>query len=485
MTDVPFTSAAVLAQQIRQGERSPVAVVDAYLDRIAERNDVTNAYVTLIADDARERARAIEQAIEDGADPGPLAGVPVALKDLFGFKAGVPATMGSAAVGEFVPEESAVVTERLEAAGAVVLGTTNTPEFGHKLVTENDLHGRTSTPFDPDRVSGGSSGGSAAAVADGLAGIAQGSDLGGSIRIPAACCGVYGIKPSFGRVPSAGRPDAFALDSPFASVGPLARTVRDAALALDVFAGPHPSDPHSLPAPASSTRYRDATDRAVDDLAVAYSPTLGLFDVAESVRDVTDDAVDDLASVVAHVDRTDPPYDGALSDLRYAFTQLSTVLFASLVDGLEHDGLIGDGDREKLSSSVQMLLQIGEGSDALAYKQADRPRTAFYDAVESVFAEYDLLVTPTAAVPPFEHGRDGPQDVDGEAVANPVLDWCFTWPFNLTGHPAASIPAGFVDGLPVGLQVVGPRHADETVLAASAALERVRPWHDAYPPGGE
>ncbi|WP_049999217.1 amidase [Halococcus sediminicola] len=481
MAEIPFASAARLAGEIRDGERSPVTVVDAYLERIAARNDLTNAYVTVIEKDARERAREIEAAIDRGEDPGPLAGVPVALKDLFGFKAGVPATMGSAAVGEFIPEESAVATERLEAAGAIVLGTTNAPEFGHKLVTENPLHGRTGTPFDPERTSGGSSGGSAAAVADGLAAFAQGSDTGGSIRIPAACCGVYGIKPSFGRVPNALRPDAFGMATPFSSTGPLARTVEDAALALDVFSGPHPSDPHSLP--ASDTSYRAATERSTDELSVAYSPDLGLFDVAERVRDVLDDATEDLVGVVETVEQTDPPYEGSLSDLRYAFTQQTTVLFAALVDGLEADGKIDEGDREKLMSSTATLVSIGEDSDALGYKRADRPRTAFYDAVESVFADHDLLVSATAAVPPFAHGRDGPAEIDGESVANPVVDWCLTWPFNLTGHPVASIPAGFVDGLPVGLQIVGRRHAEETVLAASAALERVRPWQDAYPPG--
>jgi Asp-tRNA(Asn)/Glu-tRNA(Gln) amidotransferase A subunit family amidase len=480
MPDIPFTSAAELARQIRAGELSPVTVVDAYLDRIAQRNDITNAYVTVIEEDARERAREIEEAIERGENPGPLCGVPVALKDLFGFKAGVPATMGSAAVGEFIPDESAVVTERLETAGAVVLGTTNAPEFGHKLVTENDIHGQTGTPFAPERISGGSSGGSAAAVADGLAAFAQGSDAGGSIRIPAACCGVYGIKPSFGRVPNALRPDAFAMASPFVSTGPLARTVEDAALALDVFAGPHPSDPHSLP--ESGTSYREATARATDDLRVAYSPALELFDVAERVRSVTDEAVADFEGVVGEVERADPPYDGTLSDLRYAFTQTTTVLFASMVDGLEAEGQITEGDREKLTPSMATMVQIGKDSDAIAYKRADRQRTAFYDAVESVLAEYDLLVAPAAAVPPFEHGRDGPAEIDGESVTNPVVDWCLTWPFNLTGHPVASIPAGFVDGLPVGLQIVGRRHAEDRVLAASAALERVRPWQDAYPP---
>lgn len=483
MADIPFMSAAALATQIRSGELSPGTVVDAYLDRITARNDITNAYVTVIEDDARERAREIEGAIERGEEVGPLCGVPVALKDLFGFKAGVPATMGSAAVGEFIPDESAVATERLEAAGAIVLGMTNAPEFGHKLVTENDIHGKTGTPFAPERISGGSSGGSAAAVADGLAAFAQGSDAGGSIRIPASCCGVYGIKPSFGRVPNALRPDAFAMASPFVSTGPLARTVEDAALALDVFAGPHPSDPHSLP--ESGTSYHEAVEQDTDGLAVAYSPDFGLFDVAERVRGVTDEAVDDFAGVVGRVEQVNPPFDGTLSDLRYAFTQTTTVLFASMVDGLEAEGHITGDDRERLTPSVQTMVQIGEDTDALAYKRADRLRTDFYDAIEAVLAEYDLLVTPAAAVPPFEHSRNGPAEIDGEPVTNPVVDWCLTWPFNLTGHPVASIPAGFVDGLPVGLQIVGHRHADETVLAASAALERVRPWQDAYPPAGE
>ncbi|WP_160133669.1 amidase [Halococcus salsus] len=479
MSDIPFTTATSLAGRVRAGDLSPVDVVETVLDRATARNDVTNAYVTLVEDDARERAHEIEAAVERGEDPGPLAGVPVALKDLFGYKAGIPATMGSAAVGEFVPEESAVVTERLEAAGAVVVGTTNAPEFGHKLVTENPFHGRTGTPFDPERVSGGSSGGSAAAVADGLAAFAQGSDMGGSIRVPAAFCGVYGLKPSFGRVPTATRPDGFVLSTPFTSIGPLARTVEDAALALDVLSGPHPRDPYSLPAPEKS--YRDALDRDTSDLSVAYSRDLGIFDVAERVADVTDDALADLAGVVDDVERTDPPYDGSLSDLRYAFTQISTVVFASMVEGFEAEGIIGDGDRERLSPSVRTMVRIGEDADAVSYKRADRPRTDFYDAVEAVLDEHDLLVTPTTAVPPFEHGRDGPQTIDEASVANPVVDWCLTWPFNLPGHPVASIPAGFVDGLPVGLQVVGRRHADETVLAASAALERVRPWRDTYP----
>lgn len=479
MSGTAFTSAASLARRIRSGDLSPVSVVETYLDRIAARNDVTNAYVTVLEDDAREQARTAQRMIGRGEDVGPLCGVPVALKDLFGFKAGVPATMGSVALSEYVPQEDSVVTERLEAAGAIVLGTTNTPEFGHKLVTDNELHGPTGTPFAPDCTSGGSSGGSAAAVGDGLAAVAQGSDAGGSIRIPASCCGVYGLKPSFGRVPSAHRPDAFSHSTPFISVGPIARTVEDAALVLDVCAGPHSSDPHSLPAAAGS--YLDAVDRDTGGLSVAYSPTLGLFSIDERVRAVCEAAVSDFESVVGHVDRVDPPFDETIDDLRLAFTLTMSVKSAALIDGLESQGILDSEGRSQLGSSTSVLAQIGEDTSALEHERAERTRTAFYDAVESVLAEYDLLLSPTAAVPPFKHGQDGPSRIDGESV-NPVTDWCLTWPFNLTGHPAASVPAGDVDGLPVGLQLVGHRHDDKTVLAASAALERVRPWQDRYPP---
>ena len=231
--DLCFMPATEMAARIRRRALSPVEAVEAFLTRIGTRNSAINAYVTVIADQARAAARAAERAVMTGAPLGPLHGLPIAIKDLYDFKAGVCNSFGSKPLANYVPDSDATYVHRLEAAGAIVLGKTNTPEFGHKGVTDNLLVGPTSTPYAPGKNAGGSSGGSAAAVADGLAALAQGTDGGGSIRIPASCCGVYGFKASFGRVASVGRPNGFLGHTPFIHSGPLTRTVDDAALTTE------------------------------------------------------------------------------------------------------------------------------------------------------------------------------------------------------------------------------------------------------------
>ncbi|WP_458210123.1 amidase [Haladaptatus sp. NG-SE-30] len=474
----PFDSAASLAAAIRRGERSPVDVVKTYLQRIRERNDVTNAYVTVCGDMAREAAREAERAVETGEDLGPLHGVPVAIKDLYAYKRGVPNTYGSAMFAEYVPEKDALVVERLEDAGAIVLGKTNTPEFGHKGVTDNALFGPTGTPFAPARTAGGSSGGSAAAVADGLAPFAQGSDGGGSIRIPAAFCGVYGLKPSFGRVPYEGRPDAFSAHTPFALAGPITRTVEDAALMLDVLAGPHPRDPMSVP--DDGTDFSAAVGRSVEGLSVAYSPDLDIFAVDDRVSRVVGDAVERFSDAGATVEQTDIDFGYTRQELVDHWLTVSRVKYAAMAENLRDEGVDLLDHREEVADVIVELLEAGSDVGGVEYKRTDVPRTSVFDAIQDVFEEFDLLVTPTVAVPPFDHGQIGPSEIDGEKV-NSLLGWYLTWPFNLTGHPAASVPAGSVEGLPVGMQVVGRRFADDTVLAASATFEQLEPWADRYP----
>ena len=486
MDDIPFASTVELVARIRDGDVTPTEVVEAYLSRIEARNDYTNAYVTLIEEEARERARAAEDALASGT-AGPLAGVPIALKDLQ-EKAGVRTTYGSPFYADHVPEESTPLVSRLEAAGAIVLGKTNTPEFGYKSMTDNPVFGATSTPFDPGRTSGGSSGGSAAAVADGLASFAQGSDGGGSIRIPAACCGVYGLKPSFGRVPNTSRPDGFGHHTPFSFLGPITRTVDDAALALSVMAGPHPDDPFSLP--ASDTDYRAATDDPVDDLAVAYSPDLSMFPIDPEVRATMGDAVDALAEAGATTEEIDfageTGFAHSRRDFHDEFATMYLVGFAAIAErakeerGVDYTG----ADRDEASPGLPAMMEAGAEIDAVTYARTSEIRTEFHDALQGLLSDYDALVLPTLSVTPPAKDTPGPEVVDGEEI-NPYVDWVLTWPFNMTDNPAASIPAGFVDGLPVGMQIVGRRHADETVLALSAALERVRPWQDHYPPAGE
>lgn len=482
MTDLCEVSAAELARRVRAGDLSPVDVVDAHLARIDDLDDGINAYVTVLADEARDRAREIERAIERGEDPGPLAGVPIAVKDLEDV-AGVATTHGSKPLADDVPEESAPFVERLRDAGGIVLGKTNTPEFGHKGTTDNLVAGATGTPFDPSRNAGGSSGGSAAAVAAGMAPIAQGSDGGGSVRIPSAWSGVFGLKATYRRIARPSQPDAFS-HTPFSQLGPHARTVEDAALMMDVLAGPGPGDP--MVAPDDGTDYLGALDRDVSDLRVAYCPDLGVFPLDERVSAMVDDAVRAFEECGATVERVERVFENSHTELYESWVRMFEVKFGALSENLkESHGIdyLGE-DRADTTPTFADAIETGMATSAVEYKRGDNVRTSAFLDVQDVLADYDLLVSATLAVPPVENRDDGgtvgPSEIDGEPV-DPLVGWCLTYPFNMTGHPAASVPAGLdEDGLPVGLQLVGRRFEDETVLAASAAFERERPWIDTY-----
>ncbi|MFB6303582.1 MAG: amidase [Haloferacaceae archaeon] len=477
MDDIADASAAGLARRVREGALSPVAVVEATLDRIRARNDRTNAFVTVDEEGALAAAREAERALAAGDPPGPLCGVPVAVKDLTDV-AGLPTTRGSLLFEDRVPERSHPVVERLTDAGAVVVGKTNTPEFGIGVTTDNRVAGPTGTPFAPDRTAGGSSGGSGAALGDRLVPLAQGTDAGGSIRVPAAFCGVFGHKPTYGLVPNPSRPDAFATHTPFVHQGPMARRVEDAALALDAMAGRHPRDPFSLRA---GDGHLSAVDRPVDDLRIAYSPGLGTYPVAPAVRDVLDDAVRTFERAGATVERVDPEFGRDRHEILDAFYTFARVAWGALFDALERQGLDPRGDdRDRLRPYVREMVLDAERPGTRELKRADVVRTDVYDGLVDRFESHDLLVSATTATPPFPHDEE-PTTVAGEEVER-YRGWVLTQPYNFTGQPAASVPAGTTDeGLPVGLQVAGPRFADGDVLAASAALERRRPWHDAYP----
>lgn len=484
--EICFAPASELAERIKRRELSPVEVVAAFLDRIESRNHLTNAYVTLLADEAQQRAARAEKAVVDGETIGPLHGVPVAIKDLSDYKAGVRNTFGSRPLANYVPDKTAIYVERLESAGAIVLGKTNTPEFGIKGTTDNLLFGPTSTPFDLGKNAGGSSGGSAAAVADGMAAIAQGTDGGGSVRIPASLCGVYGIKATFGRVPVASRPDAFSWHTPFIDVGPLARTVEDAALGLSVMAGTYTRDPHTLP--SDGTDYLAATRRSVDGLKIAYSPDFDVFPVEKEVGEVVAEAAYAFESVGAQVSEVSLGLKHSQAELCEVWMREIAVRCAATAENFKNEGLVdllGD-HHEELTPEFARMLEEGNAMGAVDYKMDDLMRTEVLDTLEDLFDQYDLLVTPTLAVPPFDNAKDGstvgPSEVNGQEV-DPLLGWCLTYLTNFTGHPSASVPAGFTkDGLPIGMQIVGRRFEDEIVLAASAAFGRVRPWHKSYPP---
>ncbi|QLG63415.1 amidase [Halorarum salinum] len=478
---VPYASARSIADGVRTGELSPVDVVETYLDRIERFNPDLNALVTVSAESAREAAAEAERAVERGDDLGPLHGVPVAIKDLNRTR-GVRTTFGSTAFADNVPEEDDTVVARLREAGAVVVGKTNTPEFGRKTVTDNPLFGASANPWDLDRTTGGSSGGSAAAVAAGLVPLALGSDAAGSIRIPSSACGVFGLLPDFGRVPDGpDRPDAFENVLPYTFLGPIARTVGDAALMLDVMAGPDVGEPYGLPAPEGS--YLDALDAPVSDLTIGYSPTFGGFQVDPAVRDAVEDALDALSAAGATVTELDLSFADSWDDRHDALEWILQQRYVGLYENLKRTASVDllDADRE-ITPEVVSRIEAGLDLDAGTMAAARRRRTAVYETVQRGLEGVDVLATPTLSRTAPELGTTDPT-VDGEPV-HPMHGWTLTWPLNLSGNPAGSIPVGFDDGLPVGMQLVGDRLDDRTVVAACAAVERELPWIGSYPPAG-
>ncbi|MFB6148087.1 MAG: amidase [Halobacteriales archaeon] len=483
-SDLQFASATELAVRIRHGTLSPVELVEACLDRIDARNDAINAFVYVDEERARRGAKDAEAAVENGERLGPLHGLPVAIKDLNDV-AGMPTTSGSVPFADHVAEANSPFVDRLIDAGAIIIGKTNTPEYGHKGTTDNQLFGATSTPFAPGHNAGGSSGGSAAAVSDGMVPLANGTDGGGSVRIPASFCGGFGIKPTYRRIPRKYRPDAFS-HTPFSNIGPHTRTVEDAALMLSVMVGQHPADPFVTA--DEGTDFLDAVHTPIDGLDIAYSPDMGVFPIDERVGAVVDGAVGAFTKAGADVEEIafDPgrSREGIVESWLAGFRVGYAKMAALLKDTAEVDYL-GD-HRDETSPELIDQMEAGREYSAVEFKLEDTVRTDVFDAVQSTLENHDLLVTPTLAVPPVENDPDGdtvgPTEINGESV-DPVIGWCLTYPLNMTGHPAATVPAGFTDdGLPIGMQLIGRRYADETVLAASAAFERVQPWQDAYPP---
>lgn len=468
-SELCWLSALELAALIRQKKASPVEVVDAILARIAVVNPSINAFCTVLADEAREAATAAEVSVMTGEPLGPLHGVPVSVKDLV-FTRHIRTAGGSRLFADHVPDEDAVCVERLKSAGAILLGKTNTPEFGHKGVTDSPLFGITRNPWNPNLTPGGSSGGAGVAVATGMGPLAVGTDGGGSIRIPASFCGIYGLKPSFGRVPqSPGFPGWETL----AHTGPMTRTVRDAALMLDVMAGPDERDRHSLPADPGPA-YLDACETRIAGLSVGWSPDLGYAVLDPEVEQLCAAAAERFESLGCHVEVVMPTWENPEEIFR---TLAAAEMYAA------HGSRLADS-ADRLDSTLVPLLRFGARITVEQYLGAARRRAEFWTDAQRFLTRFDLFLTPTVGARPFDVGRPALKEIGGRALT--PLGWIpFTYPFNLTGQPAATVPVGFTsDGLPVGLQIVGRRHAERTVLAASAAFEAAAPWAERRPPGG-
>jgi amidase/aspartyl-tRNA(Asn)/glutamyl-tRNA(Gln) amidotransferase subunit A len=477
-----WASAAELAGRIRRRELSPVELMSSTIQRIERRNPSLNAFVFTDFDQAMERARAAEAAVTSGANLGPLHGVPTAMKDLFDFKPGWPSTFGGIrTLRNQVIDAYCPFAERMERAGAIIVGKTNSPIMGLRGIADNYLFGPTHNPFDLTRNPGGSSGGSAAAVADGLVSIAEGTDAGGSIRIPAAWCNVYGYRASQGRVAYTGRPNAFGGLNPFVFEGTLTRTVEDAAVGLQILAGPDSRDPFSL---TSTPDFHAALSRQVKGWRIAYTPDFDVFPIESAVADVVAEAVQGFVDAGATVETVKVGIKRSQHELSDLWNRMIMPLNISGLEGLKAAGVDLMRDHpEDLPPEYRHWIEIGYGLSAMDVWNDMVMRTEVYDAIESVLQNHDLLVSPTLACLPVKNANDGntlgPAQINGEEV-DPLIGWCLTYLTNFSGHPSASIPAGLAGGLPVGMHIVGRREQDVDVLAASAAFERVRPWSDAY-----
>ncbi|MCH8349307.1 MAG: amidase [Chloroflexi bacterium] len=466
--DMAFAPATELRRLIQSKEVSIVELVELFYQRIDSINPRLNAYLALCQDQALDQARSAQDAVQRGDSLGPLHGIPISVKDLEMTK-GIPTTLGSAVFRDRTPDIDSVVVERIRQAGAIILGKTNTPEFGLSGTTENKVSDPCRNPWNTERTPGGSSGGAAAALASGLCTLATGSDGGGSIRIPASFSGVFGIKPSQGRVPrygGYGRPAA----NQFSQSGPLSRTVGDAALLLQVLSGDDPRDPTCLR--EDTPDFSADLNNGVRGWRIAWSPDLGYAGVDPEVVRVTSEAAQVFQELGAEVEEPQLVVEDPFPAFWDAFATAAYTSYGHLLP--EHE--------EEFTDYGLRSLQYGASVSGADLSRALLRVDLLRRQMENFFDQYDLLLTPTMAVAAFPiEQRPG---VIGGKTVEPFWGYLpFTFPINMTGQTASSVPCGFsADGMPIGLHLVGPHGSEAKVLQASAAFEQARPWSQKRPP---
>ena len=476
-------SAAALARKIRRKEVSPVEVMDAAIARIETHNSKVNALIILHLDQAREAAERAEAEVMRGDQLGPLHGVPVAMKDCFDYKPGWVCTFGGVrALKEWTATSYCMWAERMERAGAIIVGKTNSPVFGFRGTCDNYLFGPSRNPFDLSKNTGGSSGGSAGAVAGGLLPLCEGTDGGGSTRIPASWCGVYGYKASYGSVPLVTRPDAFSGVIPFIFEGPISRTVEDAALAMSALAGYDSRDPFSL---NDSVDFISALRGSLKGKRIAYTRNYGIFPVDPRITAVTDKAVQAFSEVGALVEEVDFDFKRSQWELSEVWCRFVAPKQVAALEGFKREGIdIQRDHHDDMPPEFWCWDEIGRKMSVTQFIEDQITRSEVFDALRIVLDRYDFVVSPTLASLAVDNATDGntlgPAEINGEKI-NRLIGWCMTYLINFTGNPAATVPAGLAEnGLPVGMQIIGKRYDDAGVIAASAAFEKVRPWMDSY-----
>ena len=464
--ELAFTSVYDLAQMIKGKKLSPVELMKAIFRRIDSLNPKLNAFLTLAEQEAMDSAKKAEELLGKGIDLGPLHGMPVGIKDLYNTK-GIRTTYGSAVYKDNVPEEDGILPRRLKAAGAIIVGKTNVPEYGCANSTENKLGDSCRNPWNVERTSGGSSGGAAASVASGMCPICPGSDGGGSVRIPSGFCGVYGLKPTYGRIPYDIDP-VYGAGIDFICHGPMTRNVRDAAFLLEIMSGPDQEDYNSIN--KKPPAFLKLIDEKLPQLNIAWSPDMGYAEVDPQVSSIVEASVRVFKEMGHKVEVAAPPIDPPFREWE-------------IITSAQNDLTMGyhlDEHPDMLMPYFKRSLEIGlkaRGADVInSFIEVGRWRAK----MREFFKTYDLFLSPTNAVGAFPIGAKGKQLADG------MVEWSFTpftLIFNFTHHPAASVPCGFTsEGLPVGLQIAGRLEDEETILKASYAFEKMKPWAGNRPP---
>ena len=467
-SELCFAPATELRSKIDNKEISIIELTQLFLDRIQLLNPKLNAYLTVCEEQALAAAQEAQKAIEQGNHRGPLHGIPISIKDLE-MTQGITTTMGSLIYKDSIPSLDSIVVERVKESGAIILGKTNTPEFGQSGTTENLLGGPCRNPWDMNRTPGGSRGGAASALAAGLCTLAPGSDGGGSIRIPASFTGLFGIKPSQGRIPrygGYGRPAA----NHFSQSGPLSRTVLDSANLLQALSGADSRDPTSIrETPPNFTR---DLKQGIQGLRIGWSADLGYAGVDPEVVAITEHSAKSFATLGANIEEVNLLLEDPFEAFYDVFSTATYTSYGHLLDDRITD----------FTDYVRNTLQHAAGLSAANLSTSLLRVDQIRRQMEIFFDDYDLLLTPTMAVTAFPI-EERPTIIGGKAV-NPFWGYLpFTFPINMTGQTAANVPCGFSqDGMPVGLHIIAPKGSESLVLRASSAFEIINPWIHHRPP---
>ncbi len=465
--DICFMSACDVAEKIKTQELPSQEITEIVIERIEKINPIINAFCIPTFEIAREAAKKADEAVKNGEKIGTLQGIPISIKDEMPIK-GVRTTYGSKLYENNIPDVDDASVERLKKAGSVILGKTNMSPFGFLHITDNLIFGETHNPWNLERTPGGSSGGAGASIASGLGYLALGADGGGSIRVPSSLCGIYGIKPSFGRVPV--YPTHGVHFESLIHYGPIVRYVEDAALMLDAIKGPHNGDIYSLP--DQNINYLEKVDERPKHLKIGFSLDLGYAKVIDS--EVKENFLNAVQKFEEFGWIVEPAKFKIKNPERILLTYHSVLFGYDLMTKLKDS-------REIIHPGLVKAVEAGLTATVTDFARSMARRKIVFEKFYQYFSNYDLLLTPTTGLPAFELGILFPTQIDGKMVS-PTAWAPLVSVFNMTGHPAASIPCGWSnEGLPIGMQIVGKRFDDLTVLQVSKAFEEIAPWQDKRP----